>query len=509
MNTPLVSVIVPAWNAAATLEDTLRSALSSDYPALEVLVVDDGSTDATLDIARRLAAGDERLRVFTEANGGVCRARNLAISQARGVYIMPLDADDRIGPHFIAEAVRRFEEDTTGLLKAVFPKIMYFGDRSGEAHLPSFRLSLLARKNILPITALYRRADALRQGGYCEEIIAREDWAFWIALFKDGGTLKRLEEQSWMYRVSADAKHVRDRQLKRHVVNVLNILHADLFERELGGPLRYHRTASRLLNRLNVGKAKTVVNEAYPAMKAFAASLPWRFALDSEKAPSLTGRVMYKKRNEIRLFDTEEGPVVVKSFQIPHIANKFAYGFFRRSKARRSFEYAAMLNASGFCSPEPLAYVERRWLGWFSDSYYVCRQSRCRFAYADLIGGQTARTGEVMQAIGTLTARLHEAGMIHRDYARGNLLFDFFDPGADRPSDNGAEVRVELIDLNRIRFHRVGLEEGCANFDRLPGTPEMAAVAAEAYCRRRGYEGEDKEKAVRLIAQAMAAASKK
>ena len=106
----LVSVIVPAYNAAATIGETLRSALAQTYPQLEVLVVDDGSTDATADIVRSFVARDPRVRLLQQANAGVAAARNLAIAQSRGAYVAPLDADDLWHPQKIAlqlEALRR------------------------------------------------------------------------------------------------------------------------------------------------------------------------------------------------------------------------------------------------------------------------------------------------------------------------------------------------------------------------------------------------------------------
>jgi hypothetical protein len=90
----LISVVVPAYNAERTLARTLESALNQTHRALEILVVDDGSTDGTAELARAFAARDGRVRVIAQANGGVARARNSGIQQARADYVAPLDADD-------------------------------------------------------------------------------------------------------------------------------------------------------------------------------------------------------------------------------------------------------------------------------------------------------------------------------------------------------------------------------------------------------------------------------
>ena len=91
MEYPLVSVIVPAYNASAYIEDAIRSVLEQDYPALEVIVVDDGSRDGTPDLARRFGAN---VRVVEQQNGGPAVARNRAVKLARGDLLAFIDADD-------------------------------------------------------------------------------------------------------------------------------------------------------------------------------------------------------------------------------------------------------------------------------------------------------------------------------------------------------------------------------------------------------------------------------
>jgi glycosyltransferase involved in cell wall biosynthesis len=90
----LVSVIVPAFNAAAHLRQTLSSVLAQTYREFEVIVVDDGSSDSTAKIVEEFVARDPRFRLIRQGNAGVGAARNTAIKRARGKYIAPLDADD-------------------------------------------------------------------------------------------------------------------------------------------------------------------------------------------------------------------------------------------------------------------------------------------------------------------------------------------------------------------------------------------------------------------------------
>jgi glycosyltransferase involved in cell wall biosynthesis len=93
-NLPLVSVIIPAYNAATFIAETLESVLSQIYQQIEVIVVDDGSKDETSTIVRQFAARDRRVRLIQQANAGVAAARNCAIQNSQGEFIAPIDADD-------------------------------------------------------------------------------------------------------------------------------------------------------------------------------------------------------------------------------------------------------------------------------------------------------------------------------------------------------------------------------------------------------------------------------
>lgn len=462
--------------------ETLRSVLQSDYAPLEIICVDDGSTDGTPEVLRSFAASDERVRVITQPNAGVCRARNAAASVARGKYLLPVDADNLLAPEFIGQAVAAAEADAN--VRVVAPTADFFGARTGLWRLPEFSLHLLARKNIMDTCALYRRADWQRVGGYCETIIAREDWEFWIALLKDGGRVVRLPAVGLHYRVREGSKRVADRRLKRHVVDTLNSRHPEFFRRELGGPLRYARTWSRFINaleglafprraRLSSRYAERVALR--PALSAFLAALPERFSQPDAES------VVYKGRNELRTYPTAAGEVIVKSFAVPHLLNRIIYGLFRRSKAERSCLYAELLRSAGVGSPAPVGWCERRHGLLFTESYYASLRSELPWSYITLMRGEVteAEADILLEAVGRTAARMHKLGIIHRDFSRGNILLGFNAEG---------EAEVEIIDLNRIRFRSVTLEQGCANFERLPATPAMTRAMARGYAAERGAD---------------------
>lgn len=107
----LVSVVIPAYNAQATLDDTLNSVRSQTHRNLEIVVVDDGSTDDTAIIAQRHSAVDPRVRVIRQDNAGVAAARNAGIAATSGRYVAPIDADDLWAPSKIARQLLAAAKD--------------------------------------------------------------------------------------------------------------------------------------------------------------------------------------------------------------------------------------------------------------------------------------------------------------------------------------------------------------------------------------------------------------
>jgi len=124
MRAPLVSILIPAYNAQEFLGDTLRSAIAQTWPNKEIIVVDDGSTDQTVAVARRFES--EGVRVVTKKNAGAAAARNHAYSLCQGEYIQWLDADDLLTPDKISLQMEAAEEcSKRTLLSCGFSKFMY------------------------------------------------------------------------------------------------------------------------------------------------------------------------------------------------------------------------------------------------------------------------------------------------------------------------------------------------------------------------------------------------
>lgn len=111
MEKDLISIVIPAYNAAAFVAKTLDSILVQTYHNFEVVIINDGSKDNTLEILKHYAAKDDRIRVFSQENGGVSAARNTALTKIRGKYITYIDADDSVPPTALADLYALMAED--------------------------------------------------------------------------------------------------------------------------------------------------------------------------------------------------------------------------------------------------------------------------------------------------------------------------------------------------------------------------------------------------------------
>jgi len=182
---PLVSVVIPVFNAGRYLRTALRTATSQTYPELEVVVVDDGSTErTTLSILQR-ATQQRALTVHRTPNRGPAAARNLAIERARGSYILPLDADDYLDPRYVEKTLAVLERDPQ--LGVAYTWVGLVGRHHGVWRTGGFSVVELLTRNTVHVTSLYRRALWADVGGYDPGFAeAFEDWDFWLSAARRG-----------------------------------------------------------------------------------------------------------------------------------------------------------------------------------------------------------------------------------------------------------------------------------------------------------------------------------
>lgn len=246
---PRISIIIPCYNQAHYLGDTIKSALDSDYPNIEIIIVNDGSTDHTVELAEEFCAKYPNIILLSQINRGVSHARNAGIEIATGKYILPLDGDDLISPNYVPEAINVLENNPN--VKVVYCEAVKFDkNRQWPWKLKPFSLESLAKDNMIFVSGIYYKADWKKVGGYSEDLMkGHEDWEFWIKLLKSGGEVTKLPFVGFYYRITGESRRKFYRKVsKKNTVDYINKNHHEFALHYLNGPLRYQRSTSKFVN---------------------------------------------------------------------------------------------------------------------------------------------------------------------------------------------------------------------------------------------------------------------
>lgn len=186
MTTPLITVVIPVWNGAQTIERTLASALAQTVADFEVLVINDGSTDSTVERVQRCS--DPRVRLHHFSNAGLAASRNRGIALARGEFIAFLDADDLWLPHKLERQLAALRSRPAAALAYGYSDLVN-GDDGFLGHGSHLEFSGRVYEQLLAANALDNgstpliRASALLSSGLFDETLpAAEDWDLWLRL---------------------------------------------------------------------------------------------------------------------------------------------------------------------------------------------------------------------------------------------------------------------------------------------------------------------------------------
>jgi glycosyltransferase involved in cell wall biosynthesis len=194
---PKVSVIIPCYNQGEYLEEAVESVLAQIYRDFEIIIVNDGSTD---DVTNRLLENYRRpkTRVLQTTNQGLAQARNNGIREALGKYILPLDADDRIGSRYLEKAVKAMDNDPE--IGITYCLAEFFGSRGGHWNLPEYSFPLMLVTNAIFCSGVFTKTDWEKAGGYNSNMkYAFEDW-IWLSIIEKGKKVYRIQEVQFYYR---------------------------------------------------------------------------------------------------------------------------------------------------------------------------------------------------------------------------------------------------------------------------------------------------------------------
>ena len=229
---PKVSVVIPCYNQGKYVHEAVESVLNQTYQDFEIIIVNDGSTD---EFTNNLLKNYEmpKTRIIHTDNQGLASARNNGIKDAKGEYILPLDADDKIGNEYLEKAVKIL--DINPGIGIVYSKAETFGAVEKEWELPEYSVENMLLDNIIFCSAFFRKKDWGKVGGYDPEMIyGWEDYDFWLSLIARGVLVYKIPKVLFYYRTFEDSM-VRSKTKDQKVEMFVKIFqkHQELFEKNI------------------------------------------------------------------------------------------------------------------------------------------------------------------------------------------------------------------------------------------------------------------------------------
>ena len=210
------------------MDTMLASVENQTYDNVEVVLVDDGSTDGSDVYLEQYAAHHDNVMLIFQKNKGVSAARNVGIRASHGSYVMSLDADDRLDSSYVERCVEALEDHPE--YKLVYTKADTFGNRNEVWELPPYRYEEMIWGNLIFVSAMYRRADFDNTEGYNENMKhGLEDWDFWLSFLGPDDMVHRIDEVLFHWRITDNSrsKEAEVHELENYQQLYLN--HKDVF----------------------------------------------------------------------------------------------------------------------------------------------------------------------------------------------------------------------------------------------------------------------------------------
>lgn len=204
--TPIVSIIIPCYNVESYVNETIDSVLNQSYQNIEVILVDDGSTDNTLKILEGYAKKHSNIKLITQKNTYYIVARQNGVKLAAGEYLLFLDADDLIAPDYIEKCCIIAENNEN--IDIVYSQANLFGNKNCRWELPKFNMPDFLLNNCIYVSALIRKSKFDIVGGFDTSLTQFEDWELFISLISRGSKVYQIPEVLFYYRQREDFSSV-------------------------------------------------------------------------------------------------------------------------------------------------------------------------------------------------------------------------------------------------------------------------------------------------------------
>jgi len=230
---PIVSIIIPFYNLGEYLEEAIKSCLNQTYKNIEIIVVNDGSTDEkSIEILLNLKIKyKNKVKFIDQKNQGVSKARNNGIKISKGEYICCLDADDKLGSKYIELTANRLAK--TKELGFVTTWVQEFGLRNNIWKTCGYRPDKLLTDNCVHEASLFKKIAWEKTNGYKEGLDGHEDWEFWINIYSKGFKWEVIKKVLFNYRIRENSMLTKSRKKRINLINKIVKYHSKLYKNSL------------------------------------------------------------------------------------------------------------------------------------------------------------------------------------------------------------------------------------------------------------------------------------
>lgn len=205
-----VSIIIPVYNNENTIVETIASVLNQTYKAIEIIIVNDGSNDASVKVIQNYIAENNltNITLLEQPNGGPSKARNNGAINAKGSFIVFLDGDDKLEPTYVEKAINCFAKNSS--LNIVYAETAFFGAEEGVWNLKPYTIQNFLKNNCIPIFAMIKKEVFINVGMFDENLKFSEDWELWIRIIKQYNGVYKIPEVLFYYRKRNDNSSLSD-----------------------------------------------------------------------------------------------------------------------------------------------------------------------------------------------------------------------------------------------------------------------------------------------------------
>lgn len=233
INKPLVSVIVPCFNQGKYLLECIESISKQTYTNIEIIVVNDGSTDLlTIKVLSQLN-NNPKVTIITINNSGVAEARNIGIKNSNGAFILPIDGDDKIAEEYIEKCMEVLLSNKE--VDIVYSNTRLFDSINRIYGLPRFNIKTMLKQNCVVCTAIYRKELYNLTNGYNKNMVhGLEDWDFWLTILSLEKKFYCIPKIMFFYRIkkkSRNADFIKNTENLKRTYKQLYLNNQDLYKK--------------------------------------------------------------------------------------------------------------------------------------------------------------------------------------------------------------------------------------------------------------------------------------